>query len=499
MKEFDEDVYIAFSAPIGIDVKAFVKKISAYAPCGGRYEFSNIKLTKILFDLSLDNKDLRKKIESCNKLRKDVGNSILAQYAIYEIGKIKKENNKVRRIFLIDQLKRVEELQLFRETFGKNFFLISIVEKLSTRTGFLSHHLNINQKEIDELIKLDNNQKDFDESENGQQSRKVFEQADYFLENTCDNNEINRFFDHVFYRTLIPPTRNEFFEYLSFASSLMSADLSRQVGAVIVNEDGEIISNGYNDVPRFGGGMYPVETSKFDQREFKLKKDSNKEQINIIIKEICSDDAFAKIESSLQKQIKDLITENISGLTEFGRCVHAEMEAILSAMRKGYNLKNSILYVTTFPCHNCAKHIVSSGIKEVFYIQEYPKSKALELHTDSIHDSLKDSTNVDSKVLIKPFLGVGPRRFADFFSVDYLSAGDAISRKDKETDTLIEKDVSKIELRFKIYKFISDYLIEDISLELKEKILAKYDQHPSTLISELQSIEPRAKREKAVS
>ena len=42
------------------------------------------------------------------------------------------------------------------------------------------------------------------------------------------------------------------------------------------------------------------------------------------------------------------------------------------------------LYTTTFPCHNCTRHIVASGIAKVYYIEPYAKSLALELHNDAI-------------------------------------------------------------------------------------------------------------------
>lgn len=68
---------------------------------------------------------------------------------------------------------------------------------------------------------------------------------------------------------------------------------------------------------------------------------------------------------------------------EFGRDAHAEMEAILAA-RAGISVKGRDLYSTTFPCHNCAKLIISAGINRVVYIEPYPKSLAIELHGDSI-------------------------------------------------------------------------------------------------------------------
>ena len=61
------------------------------------------------------------------------------------------------------------------------------------------------------------------------------------------------------------------------------------------------------------------------------------------------------------------------------------MEAIVSAARTGKpGIVGGSLYTTTFPCHNCARHIVAAGIVKVYYIEPYAKSLALELHSDSI-------------------------------------------------------------------------------------------------------------------
>lgn len=65
----------------------------------------------------------------------------------------------------------------------------------------------------------------------------------------------------------------------------------------------------------------------------------------------------------------------LTNLTEFVRAVHAEMEALLSSTRIGVSTRRAILYCTTFPCHNCAKHIIDAGVKRVVYIEPYAKSK----------------------------------------------------------------------------------------------------------------------------
>ena len=166
--------------------------------------------------------------------------------------------------------------------------------------------------------------------------------------------------------------------------------------------------------------------------------DSNKAAQREIIDEIVR----AIIDQSLmyedrQAELEDLLRRSkISDLTEFGRVVHAEMEAILSCARTGVSTVGASLYCTTFPCHNCAKHIIDAGIQRVVYVEPYPKSRALELHSDAI--SLKmslDNMSDQRHVTFEPFNGVGARRFLDLFSLS-LGGGSKLKRKDRQGNTI---------------------------------------------------------------
>jgi hypothetical protein len=87
------------------------------------------------------------------------------------------------------------------------------------------------------------------------------------------------------------------------------------------------------------------------------------------------------------------------------------MVTICDAARSGKRLKDCILYVTTFPCHNCTKHILATGIRQVFYLEPYPKSRAKQLHSNEIEIERTSA----SKVSFLPFLGISPFRYRDIF------------------------------------------------------------------------------------
>jgi deoxycytidylate deaminase len=125
--------------------------------------------------------------------------------------------------------------------------------------------------------------------------------------------------------------------------------------------------------------------------------------------------------------------------------VHAEMDAILNCARSNNSTQGATLYVTTFPCHNCAKHIVAAGIKEVMFVEPYPKSKALDFHRDSITLEKGDK----NKLRFKPFVGIGPRNFINLFSLS-LGVGSDQVRKDSEGKSYEDKwDPRTASLRIK--------------------------------------------------
>ena len=171
----------------------------------------------------------------------------------------------------------------------------------------------------------------------------------------------------------------------------------------------------------------------------------SKEQVKDLKEKLSKTIQFASPTLS-EEQVKDLkekLSKSIEDITEYGRAVHAEMEALLSATRTGVTVRGGTLYTTTFPCHNCTKHIVAAGIVKVVYIEPYPKSLAQELHGDAVSIDKEDKTLVS----FLPFLGIGPRRYFDLFSLK-LSSGRELKRKQDDGRTIdFEKNKKEITLR----------------------------------------------------
>jgi tRNA(Arg) A34 adenosine deaminase TadA len=133
--------------------------------------------------------------------------------------------------------------------------------------------------------------------------------------------------------------------------------------------------------------------------------------VDKIVAQFANDVRFKGLEDAVRQV---LASSDIRNITEYTRAVHAEMDAILAAARSASGgLVGSTLYVTDYPCHNCAKHIICAGLARVVYLQPYEKSLARKLHPDAINDPLMDPS--PCKATFDIYGGVAPHRFQDLF------------------------------------------------------------------------------------
>lgn len=380
-----------------------------------------------------------------DKFRKSTNNNAILAYGTAKLIQGKRDGNKGKNAFIINSLKHPDEVEILRKIYGQGFYLFGIHSDKKRRLHYLTEDKGLTSTEANELTNID-------EDENithGQRTRDTYHLSDFFINFTKNDdqvkNTIQRFLELIFSHPYKNPTFDEFSMFMAFSSSVRSGDLSRQVGAVIAKNQ-QIIATGANECPASGGGHYWAKTDEEsgnvidanDGKDYTRHEDSNKAEQNEIIQSLT--DNLCKIEgiSSLStEKIQEVLEQSrIRDLTEFGRVVHAEMEAILSCARAGISCTGSTLYCTTFPCHNCAKHIIAAGIERVVYVEPYPKSKALEFHSDSIELRTKLDTKENSaQVIFEPFTGVGARRFLDFFSMNQ-GIGNKLKRKNKDGSTV---------------------------------------------------------------
>jgi deoxycytidylate deaminase len=372
-----------------------------------------------------------------NALRKKFGGNYLAEKAVERIATYRRQQggyaaNRTqlpsRTAFIIDSIKNQEELNLLRTIYRETLCVFGIFAPDAIRKERLIN----NNADINDVQKV----LDRDQSEVmtfGQMTRKVFVSSDFFICNDQKEDalerHVKRYLEIVFDTNIHTPTRAESAMYDASAAMANSACMSRQVGAAIVSATGELLSIGWNDVPKFGGSLYSEgDQSIYDQqtasildRDHRCFKWANRICHNQIRREAIVDGIIERIVNSdlfTKGTNKEAITEILAGtaiedLIEFSRSIHAEMEAILAVAREGrHSLVGATLYTTTYPCHNCARHIVASGISKVTYIQPYKKSLAIALHNDSITEDPTDRT----KVVFRQYEGIAPHNYLRLFT-----------------------------------------------------------------------------------
>lgn len=377
-----------------------------------------------------------------NELREALGRGdALAMHAAVEIHNRRGPDRPMalaRQAFVLRQLKHQDEVRLLRQIYGDSFHLIGVYTPEEIRSQYLRNVEGMDETTASQLIDRDSGE----ELRFGQQVTKTFHLSDLFLKVQgwddgsirAAREQIERYIDLLFGRRILTPTVDEYGMFLAHAAALRSSDLSRQVGAAILTEGGDAISLGANEVPKAGGGQYWA-GDPHDDRDFVRGYDSNERLEMECAQEVLrcmNEEEWGGLSPEQQTEQVASFASLISNarlmhLTEFGRAVHAEMEAILSAARMGTSVLGQTIYTTTFPCHNCAKHIVGAGLRRVVYVEPYSKSLADRLHGDAIAFSLDEKTD-GHRIPFEPFHGIAPRRLSELFSMVEKDGG-RISRK----------------------------------------------------------------------
>ena len=371
------------------------------------------------------------------------GHSAVAAYLVRLINQCRETNPEGKNIYILDSLKHPLEVDLLRHVYGHAFCLIGVGCRPDIRTRRLMRKFDIQDEQDPALLDFINRDAEDSEWKYGQQVDDTFHRSDYFVDNTITSDNINdfklpdeikRLCEIVLTSTIHRPRSDERGMYHAAAASMRSSCLSRQVGASILDQDNNLIAVGANEVPKPHGGSYD-ETSEKDDRCFKVRgKCSNTTTQNEIVEDIYAriqNDGLLTDKATPETLSKALKSTRVKALIEFSRSVHAEMDALLSLVRTGTRLPHgSVLYSTTYPCHNCARHIVAAGVARVVYLEPYSKSMAIDLHDDSIADNKPVSESQD-KVVFVPYQGVSPRLYKSV----YLKTGEL---KDKKTGVMLD-------------------------------------------------------------
>lgn len=343
-----------------------------------------------------------------------------------------------RQGYIFHSLKRPEEIDTLRRIYGPAFFVIGAYSPRDKRRKHLVHRIGGSHHQYppkpdhnetaERLIKKDEHETD---KTVGQNVSEAFPKADVFVD--VSENEpavraaIDRFIAIIFGYQFHTPTRDENAMFHAHAAGMRSSEMGRQVGASISTSDGEIVALGTNDVPKTGGGLYwPELNGSEDHRDFQrgidtsdMVKRNNLAEVLTVLAEhklLAADVSGSAFEDFLTACLPLMKHTRVMNSIEFGRAVHAEMDAITGASRRGARIKGCTLYTTTFPCHTCTRHIVASGLLRVVFIEPYAKSLASDLHDDSI--SVEGLSPTGGRVLFVPFVGIAPHRYLHLFQME---------------------------------------------------------------------------------
>jgi len=454
------ELFLGLVGALGTDLPLVEKALQAalaevdYAPIPIRLSDLLMKVAGAEEELPTDPSALAgKKMDAGNAFRSRAKRpDAVALLAMAEIVNERKKRTKEsakpveRGAYIIRQLKTPQEVQVLRRVYGKNFYLIAAycpkkqrLQNLSRKNAALRHEPESRNFEPQALELMLRDEVEHG-NEYGQNVRDTFPLADFFL-NTATVPEIEagtrRFVELLFGHPVRTPTRDESSMFQAFGAALRSS-ASRQVGAAIATADGQILSVGTNEVAKAFGGQY-WDGDGPDGRDYTRFPDSTGAMVDSMLADLIvrlkkagwlasehaqksTEEILGAWKGGLLDPFRDLDEEEapslrerarIKNLIEYLRPVHAEMAGICASARQGIAIEHSSLYSTTFPCHECARNIVAAGIREVIFIEPYPKSRVEEMFDDSI---VVDDPDKKSHVVFRAFTGVAPRKYVEFFS-----------------------------------------------------------------------------------
>ena len=304
-----------------------------------------------------------------DKLRQKNGNEFLAQKTFTQISIESKEDPTAK--WVVDSIRNPAEVRFLRR--NSKFFLFGIYAERDTRWPRVREKYNNNYAQF---LDDDKNDTGSESEAHGQRVGDCFSEADIVLSNNQEiaavGNDDFKELEGVItsYSELTekplekkqPLREEEALMAMAYAISQRSSCLKRKVGAIIVDEFGNVISSGFNEVPRSNIPCKHEYTECYRDKLCNEFPQTLRKNFNLAEGE--------------EDKIMGLFREKFR-ILDYCRALHAEENAILNLIHSGpVLLKDSVLYTTTYPCRLCANKIVNSGIQKIVYLEPYPDEVA---------------------------------------------------------------------------------------------------------------------------
>ncbi|MEO8291494.1 MAG: deaminase [Actinomycetota bacterium] len=301
------------------------------------------------------------------------------------LGKIADDPNLV----VVDSIRNLGEVRALREAFGDRFSLIGVLARQEDRwmrigsTQYADHGLT-----QADFLDDDARDKEEEETPNGQQVALCVDAADMLVNSSA--RDIGSFYEKVseFADLAAGGKRyaetHEIFMHMAYSSSHSSKCLKRHVGAVLVNDRGDVVGVGYNENPV--GTLPCVEEPEYDFRCF--RDNVRNDTFQSLVEEAARCPACGEplqVEEGPPWRCSNCVAKGVKSNLEvyffpdramnWCTAIHAEVRALMAA---GPAARNTVLYTTTFPCFQCAEKITQAGVKEIWFTEAYPDTLAAQ-------------------------------------------------------------------------------------------------------------------------
>lgn len=356
-----EKIVIGLTGPFGSGCTYVAKEILL----GKGYEY--ISLSELLRKEINDNTLTRNEMQNKgNELRLQKGSAYLAELAVDIIQKSDKQK------FVVDSIRNTHEVDALKDAFS-SFCMFAIWASKDVRWSRIQKKYGKNMALFEEDDKRDKDEKD----ENGQQITLCYQMADIIILNETQiptkesgafknlKSIVSKYLCYIEDRVPFEPTEMETLMSMAYANSMRSSCSQRKVGALIIDDFGNVFSSGFNEVP-------------VSQRSCKI-------EYGKCYRKYLREDIQSKLTDELKSEelsnkVSDIIKNN-SKMLDYCRALHAEENAIVNMARLSVStdLSKSTLYTTTYPCNLCANKIAQVGIKKIIYHEPYPQEEARKI------------------------------------------------------------------------------------------------------------------------
>jgi dCMP deaminase len=341
----------------------------------------------------------------------------IAERINYVIKALKTLNNtkSQKNYFVIDAFRNPFESMFFKERYSA-FYLMAIKSPESDRHNRLSEEFDLSKSQIEAQDKkeepsgspLDNI--DIFVSQN---IAACIEKADIHINNEGEfgsgkflelRGRLVTYISLIQHPGLITPERDEKLMQVAYTAKLNSGCISRQVGAVVTNSLGAIVSIGWNDVPEgqtqcllrnmdhLRSGTDANSYSEYEKTDVDFNEVVTEKLALIRDREQLKGRGLAFCFKGFHNQIKKDKNQVHT------RALHAEENAFLQIVKHGgQGVKSGTLYTTASPCELCSKKAYQLGIKRIVYIAPYPGI--------AVQHVIKSGTNQPTMTLFSGAIG----------------------------------------------------------------------------------------------